>query len=322
MQTKKPTVYVTRRLPADVTNRLVGDYDARLNEDDHLPSNDEIESGVEGADAIITTSNEPFRKERIDALPSSIKIITTFSVGFEHIDIQAAKDRGIQVGNTPDVLTEATADIAMLCLLGAARRAHEAASLLREGRWVGWHTTQLVGMELKGAAVGIVGMGRIGRAFARRARGFGLTIHYHNRTQLREELAEGALYYGSVDELLPKVDILSLHCPASPATTDMVNAKSLASMRPGSILVNTARGALVDEAALIDALKNGHLAAAGLDVFKNEPNVNREILALDNVFALPHIGSATIHTRNQMGFCCLDNLDACFAGRPIPHPVT
>jgi lactate dehydrogenase-like 2-hydroxyacid dehydrogenase len=319
MNEQRPTIFVARRLPPAVTERLVAGYDARLNEDDHALGEDEIQAGLAGADGVITASDIRWDAARLRSLPEKVKILTTFSVGVDHIDLEAAKARGLKVGNTPEVLTEAVADIAMLCLLGAARRAVEAQRMLREERWTGWHTTQLVGQELHGRKLGIVGMGRIGQATARRARGFGLEIHYHNRTRLPTDREAGAVYHSALAEMLAAVDIVSLSCPATPATTRMVNAEFLAAMKPGSILINTARGVLVDERALTDALDAGHLFAAGLDVFNNEPNVDPHLLTYDNIFALPHIGSATVETRNAMGFCCLDNLDACFAGRPLPY---
>ena len=318
MADRRPTILATRRLPPAVTERLVRSYDARLNEDDHALSEAELAAGLVGAEGVITASSTTWDAKRIQSLPDSVKILTTFSVGFEHIDLDAAKARGLKVGNTPEVLTEAVADIAMLCLLGAARRAWEAQTMLREGRWVGWETMQLVGMELAGAKLGIVGMGRIGRATARRAKGFGMEVHYHNRRPVGADEDEGATYHASLDTLLPAVDIVSLSCPATPETMRMVDAAFLAKMKPGSILVNTARGALVDEAALMAALDSKHLFAAGLDVFDDEPNVDPKILRYTNVFALPHIGSATVHTRNAMGYCCLDNLDAFFAGKSLP----
>ncbi|MEO1089703.1 MAG: D-glycerate dehydrogenase [Pseudomonadota bacterium] len=314
----RPTIFVTRRLPPAVTERLIADYDARLNDDDRPLNDDEVAAGLADADGIITASPMKWDAARIAALPKRVTILTTFSVGYEHIDLEAAKARGLRVGNTPDVLTEAVADIAMLCLLGAARRVVEATSTLRGGRWTGFHTTQFVGMELHGRKLGIVGMGRIGRAIARRARGFGLAVHYHNRHRLPADEEQGAVFHDRLDSLLPEVDAVSLSCPATPETKLMVDGEFLAQMKPGSILVNTARGALVDETALKVALASGHLFAAGLDVFHDEPNVDPGLLALDSVFALPHIGSATVDTRNAMGFCCLDNLDAHFAGRPLP----
>ncbi len=319
MNDTRPTIFVTRRLPPAVTERLVAGYDARLNEDDHPLGEDEIQAGLAGADGVITASDIRWDAARIRSLPENVKILTTFSVGYDHIDLDAAKARGLEVGNTPEVLTEAVADVAMLCLLGAARRAVEAQRMLREGRWTGWHTTQLVGQELHGRKLGIVGMGRIGRATARRARGFGLEIHYHNRKRLPADQEEGAVFHEDLATMLPEVDIVSLSCPATPETTRMVDAGFLQAMKPGSILVNTARGALVDERALTDALDSGHLYAAGLDVFEGEPDVDPRLLEYDNIFALPHIGSATVETRNAMGFCCLDNLDAFFKGEPLPY---
>ncbi|TVQ37427.1 MAG: D-glycerate dehydrogenase [Geminicoccaceae bacterium] len=318
MADQRPTIFVTRRLPPAVTERLVETYDARLNEDDHPLSDAELKAGLADADGVITASSTSWDEARFASLPERVKIVTTFSVGFEHIDLDAAKARGVRVGNTPEVLTEAVADIAMLCLLGAARRGWEAQSMLREGRWKGWHTTQLVGMELAGKKLGIVGMGRIGRATARRAKGFGIEVHYHNRRPLGAGEDEGATFHANLETLLPAVDIVSLSCPATPETMRMVDAAFLAKMRPGSILVNTARGALVDEAALMAALDSGHLFAAGLDVFDNEPNVDPKLVRYENIYALPHIGSATVDTRNAMGFCCLDNLDAFFTGKPLP----
>jgi lactate dehydrogenase-like 2-hydroxyacid dehydrogenase len=319
MNDPRPTIFVTRRLPPAVTERLIAGYDARLNDDDHPLGEDEIQAGIVDADGLIVASDIRWDAARIRSLPEHVKILTTFSVGYDHIDLDAAKARGLRVGNTPEVLTEAVADIAMLCLLGAARRAVEAQRMLREGRWTGWHTTQLVGRELHGRKLGIVGMGRIGQAIARRARGFGLEIHYHNRKRLPADQEAGAVFHAELATMLPEVDIVSLSCPATPATTRMVDAGFLQAMKPGSILVNTARGALVDEHALTDALETGHLFAAGLDVFDNEPNVDPRLMDYDNLFALPHIGSATVETRNAMGFCCLDNLDAFFAGRELPY---
>ncbi len=315
---KQPRILVTRRLPEAVTERLLRDYDADLNADDRPLSDAELAAGIARADGLFVASNIKWDAERLSALPDNVKILVTFSVGHDHIDLDAARRRGLKVGNTPDVLTEAVADIAMLCLLGAARRAVESQRMLHRGEWEGWHSTQLVGMELTGRKLGIVGMGRIGRATARRARGFGLEIHYHNRQRLDAEAEQGAIYHDRLETMLPVVDIVSLSCPATAETTRLVDATFLRAMRPGSILVNTARGALVDEHDLLAALESGHLFAAGLDVFDNEPHVNPKLVARDDVFSLPHIGSATVNTRNAMGFCCLDNLDAFFQGRPLP----
>ncbi len=321
MSDPRPTIFVTRRLPRAVTERLVADYDARLNEDDLALGEDDIQAGLAGADGVITTPDMRWDAARIRSLPENVKILTTFSVGVDHIDLAAAKRRGLRVGNTPEVLTDAVADVAMLCLLGAARRAAEAQRLLREGRWTGWTTTQLLGRDLHGRRLGIVGMGRIGRAIAHRARAFGLAIHYHNRSRLPADAEAEAVYHDDLVAMLGEVDVVALGCPATAETTRLVDADFLAAMKPGAILVNTARGALVDEHALLDALDRGHLFAAGLDVFDHEPDVDPALLAHDSIFALPHIGSATVETRDAMGFRCLDNLDAFFAGRELPYGV-
>lgn len=314
----KLRVLATRALPAAVDHRLARDYEAHLNPDDRLLSPQEIVSAAAGCFAIICTPTDRFDSALIERLPASIKLLATFSVGYEHIDVAAAQARAIQVSNTPDVLTDATADIALLCLLGAARRAWEAETLLRQDRWVGWTTTQLCGTHVSGKRLGILGMGRIGRAVAARARGFGMTIHYANRRRLAPEQEQGAIYHQQPDEMLPHCDFLSLNAPSTPDTHHFLNAERIALLPDGAIVVNTARGTLVDDNALIDALISGKIAAAGLDVFEGEPQIDSRYRTLPNTFLLPHIGSATVETRNAMGFACLDNLDAVAAGRPGP----
>ena len=317
----KPVVFVTRRLPEAVEARANRDYACRWNETDGVLTAADLVAGAAEARAILTCPTERWSREVIAALPDHIEIIATFSVGHDHIDVAAAKERGIIVTNTPDVLTEATADVAMLCLLAASRRVPEAQAMLREGRWQRWNPTELLGPGLQGKNLGIVGMGRIGRALATRARAFGLCIHYHNRSRLAPELEAGAVYHETLATMLPAVQFLSLNCPATPENAGMIDASSLALLPAGAVLVNTARGALVDDDALIAALESGHLAAAGLDVFNNEPAFDRRYLDRPNAFLLPHIGSSTVETRNGMGFRCLDNLDAHFAGRPVPDAV-
>ncbi len=311
-----------RALPAAVTERLTRDYDARLNPDDRTMSPEEIATAAEGCFAVICVATDTFGREVIDKLPDSVKIIATFSVGYEHVDLTAAKKRGIVVTNTPDVLTDATADIAMLCLLGAARRAWEAETMLRQGRWTGWTTTQLVGVHVTGKRLGIFGMGRIGRAVAQRGRGFGMEIHYTNRSRLPAELEHGAEFHDTPEELLRHSDFLSINAPSTADTYHFLNAERIALLPDSAVVVNTARGTLVDDEALIAALKSGKLAAAGLDVFEGEPKVDPRYFDLPNAFLLPHIGSATVETRNAMGFICLDNLDAVAAGRPAPNALT
>lgn len=317
----KPVVFVTRRLPEAVEARLERDYEVRWNADDAVLEGDALVQGAAGADAILTCPTERWTAAILEALPASVRIIATFSVGHDHIDVAAARRAQIIVTNTPDVLTEATADVAMLCLLAASRRVTESQALMRRGDWARWTPTELLGRGLQGRTLGIVGMGRIGRALASRARAFGLTIHYHNRSRLVAEQEAGATYHETLETMLPQAHFLSLNCPATAENTDMINAERLKLLPEGAVLVNTARGTLVDDDAVIDALKSGRLLAAGLDVFKNEPDFDRRYLDLPNAFLLPHIGSATLETRNGMGFRCLDNLDACFAGRPIPDAV-
>ncbi len=267
------------------------------------------------AHAILPCHTEHLRAEVIARLPDSVRIIANFSVGVDHCDLEAAKARGIVVTNTPDVLSDATAEIAILLMLGAARRASEGERLVRAGQWKTWSPAFMVGTQVTGKRLGIVGMGRVGQAVARRVRGLDMAVHYHNRRRLAPEAEAGALYHPSLEEMLPVCDVLSLHCPATPETLDLLNAERIALLPDGAIVVNTARGAIVDEAALIAALGSGKLAAAGLDVYKNEPDIRPEFRELDNAFLLPHIGSATKETRDAMGFRALDNLDAFFAGR-------
>ena len=322
MSNGRPVVFVTRKLTPDVEARLRRDYEARLNPDDRLYSPDELIEHARGADAVLTCSTEKWPAEMIRRLPESVRAIATFSVGYEHIDLDAARERGLVVTNTPEVLTEAVADVTMLLLLGAARRATESADLIRTGRWDGFRAYTLLGLELNGSTLGIVGMGRIGRAVARRARGFGLEVHYHNRNRLPPELEQGAIYHHSLEAMLPHCRFVSINCPADSGNRHLFNAETIALMPEGSVLLNTARGSLVHDEALLAALRSGQLFAAGLDVFENEPNLHPGYLGQPNAFLMPHIGSATVETRNAMGFCCLDNLDAIFAGKAAPNALT
>lgn len=315
---KKPIVFVTRRLPDAVTERLVRGYEARLNPEDRILTAEEIAAGSAGADALIVTPADKITAALIGSLPDTVKAIATFSVGYEHVDLNAAKARGLVVTNTPDVLTDATADITLLLMLGAARRAHEGEAIVRDGSWKSWATTFMLGTHVTGKRLGILGMGRIGQAVAKRARGFDMTIHYSNRSRLPADKEQGAIFHADPDEMLQHADFLSINCPATPETYHFLNAERIAKLPDGAIVVNTARGTIVDDEALIAALKSGKLAAAGLDVYENEPNLNPGYRTLKNTFLLPHLGSATIETRNAMGFKCLDNLDAFFAGKTPP----
>lgn len=315
----QPIVVATRAFPEAVHQRLAALFDARLNLDDTPYSTAELAARAAGAAGVMIAATEPMDRSRIEALPDTVRIIATFSVGYEHIDLAAAKERGIVVTNTPDVVAEATAEIALLLLLGAARRAHEGATLLRTGGWTGWTPTQLLGTQLTGKRLGIVGMGAIGRAFARRARACGLEIHYNNRNRLKPELEDGAVFHASVEEMLPRVQFLSLHCPLTPQTRRLLDARRLALLPEGAIVINTARGGVVDDDALIDALRTGRLAGIGLDVFEGEPRIDPRYAGLERAFLLPHLGTATVETRNAMGFRAIDNLVACLVeGRDPP----
>ena len=317
----KPSLLVTRCLPDAVVARAQRDYDVRLHQqDDPLPQ-DAILAGAATADAIITAPGAPLKADLVAKLPARVKMVATFSVGFDHLDLDAAKAKGLVVSNTPDVLTDATADITLLCLLGASRRAWEGQEMLRKQEWVGWNPRQLMGWSLGGKRLGIYGMGRIGRAVADRARAFGMQILYHNRSRLSPELEKGATYYADPEALLRDSDVFSINAPASAETDNFLDARRIALLPDGAIVVNTARGTLVDDEALIAALKSGKLAAAGLDVYRGEPKLNTGYLPLQNAYLLPHLGSATVETRNAMGFCCLDNLDAFFAGKPVPNRI-
>ena len=314
---EKPILFVTRRLPPDVEARLARDYRAVLNDGDAAYGAADLvdKSRDAGADAILTCGTERFTADVIERLPAHVKILATFSVGYDHIDVAAAKARGLVVTNTPDVLTDATADITMLCLLGAARQAQHAERVLRQGRWGRWAAMDMLGVEVTGKRLGIFGMGRIGQAVARRARGFEMEIHYSNRNRLPPEIELGASYHADPHKMLPHCDFLSTNCPGSAETRHFVNERRIELLPDGAVVVNTARGSVIDDDALISALQSGKLAAAGLDVFEGEPDFDKRYLKLSNVFLLPHIGSATIETRNAMGFRALDNLDAWFAGR-------
>ncbi|MGI9382369.1 MAG: 2-hydroxyacid dehydrogenase [Methyloligellaceae bacterium] len=315
MTENKPVVLVTRKLPDAVESRLAQDYMPRLNPTDELYSSDGLIEAAKGAAAIVPCHTEHLSADVIGRLPEETRIIANFSVGYDHVDTAAAKERGIVVTNTPDVLSDATAEIAMLLMLGAARRASEGERLVRSAEWRDWSPAFMVGSQVTGKRLGIVGMGRVGQVVARRARGFDMAIHYHNRSRLDPELEAGATFYERVEDLLPNCDILSLNCPATPETRHLLNAETISLLPDGAIVVNTARGALVDDAALIAALQSGKLAAAGLDVYNDEPNIDPGYRTLENAFLLPHIGSATHETRDAMGFRALDNLDAFFAGR-------
>lgn len=317
----RPIVFVTRKLPPAVEARVSRDYDARLNPEDRIYTADELAARAADADAMLICTSEKITPALVGRLPARLKVIATFSVGYEHIDVAACRARGIVAANTPGAMTEATANIALLLMLGAARRAYEAQQMVRRGEWQGWSSTMLLGVDFSGKRLGIFGMGRIGQAVAERARAFGLQIHYHNRRRLLAAEEQGAVFHERLDDLLAVSDILSINAPSTPETRHILNAEAIARMPDGAIVVNTARGDMVDDEALIAALKTGRLLAAGLDVFAGEPQLNPAYLDLPNAYLLPHLGSATVETRDRMGFMALDNIDAVLAGRPAPYPL-
>jgi lactate dehydrogenase-like 2-hydroxyacid dehydrogenase len=311
----KPVVLVTRRLPDAVEQRLAENFTTILNPDDQLYTNAELLQLAAQADAILPCHTEKFPAETIAQLPARVKAIANLSVGVDHVDLDAARRRGIIVTNTPDVLSDATAEIAILLMLGAARRASEGERLVRSQQWKDWSPAFMVGQQVTGKRLGILGMGRVGQVVAKRARGFDMSIHYHNRKPLDPAQVGDAIYHDSVETLLENLDVLSIHCPASATTKGLMNRERLALMHRNSILVNTSRGGVIDDDALVAALQNGVIAAAGLDVFNGEPNaIHPGYRELENVFLLPHIGSATHETRQAMGFRAIDNLVAIFKG--------
>jgi lactate dehydrogenase-like 2-hydroxyacid dehydrogenase len=282
---------------------------------------EELLAAAEGADAMFVTPVDRIDAEFVKRVSASVKVIATYSVGYDHIDLRAAAERTIAIANTPGVLTDATADIAMLLLLGASRRAYEAQELVRSGAWKSSNVVALLGWQPTGKILGIFGMGRIGLAVARRARGFGMKIHYYNPVRLPEETVGDAVFHADSLDLLRVSAFLSLNAPESEETHHFLNAKTIQLLPAGSIVVNTARGGLVVDEDLIAALQSGQVAAAGLDVFEGEPKLHPGYLALKNTFLLPHIGSATVETRTAMGMLALDNIDAVLSGNPAPSLV-
>ena len=317
----KPILVVTSRYTREIEDRIDRDYDPRRNPN-HFPfSQQKLLSAAEGADALLITLADRLDFGFFRNVTPTVKIIASYGVGFDHIDLEAAARRKIPVAYTPGVNHEATADIAMLLLLGASRRAYEAQELVRTGAWKPLSPDMLLGWQVGGKVLGIFGMGRVGQAVARRARGFGMKIHYYDTSELPAEIAGDAIYHDDPSDLLRVSQFLSLHAPETPQTHHFLNSKAISLLPPGAILVNTARGGLVVDDDLIAALKTGRIAAAGLDVFEGEPQLHPEYLSLKNTFLLPHIGSATIETRTAMGMLALDNVDAVLRGGSPPTLV-
>jgi lactate dehydrogenase-like 2-hydroxyacid dehydrogenase len=317
----KPTLVVTSRYTKEIEDRIDRDYNPRRNANQRPFSQQELLSAADGADALFITPADRLDSGFFQNVSPAVKIIVTFSVGFEHIDLEAATRRRIPVAYTPGVNHEATADIAMLLLLGASRRAYEAQEMVRTRAWKPLSPDMLLGWQVGGKVLGILGMGRVGQAVARRARGFGMNIHYYDTSELAAEIAGDAVFHENPSDLLRVSQFLSLHAPETPRTHHFLDSKAIGLLPFGAIVVNTARGGLVVDNDLIAALKTGRVAAAGLDVFEGEPQLHPEYLSLKNTFLLPHIGSATIETRTAMGMLALDNVDAALSGGSPPTLV-
>ena len=316
MTQKKPVVHLTRKLPDSTETRMRELFDARLNETDIPPSKEQLQAMMQEADVLVPTVTDRIDADLIAGAGDQLKLMASFGTGVDHIDLAAAKARGIIVTNTPGVLTEDTADIVMALMLAVPRRLAEGDRLTRSGEWTGWAPTRMLGHRINGKRLGIIGMGRIGCAVARRARGFGLSIHYHNRKPVHPE-AEAELeatYWESLEQMLSRVDIVSVNCPHTPATHRMLSREKLELIQPSAYLVNTSRGEVIDEEAFAALLETGHIAGAGLDVYADEANITRSLLDLPNVVLLPHIGSATIEGRLEMGDKVIINIQTFWDG--------
>jgi len=322
-QKKKPVVVVTRRLPDVIETRMMELFDARLNLDDHPMSQEELAKAAAEADVLVPTVTDRIDAGILSQAGPNLRLVASFGTGVDHIDLKTARQRGITVTNTPGVLTEDTADMTMGLILAVARRLTEGERLVRSGDWTGWSPTHMLGHRLWGKRLGIIGMGRIGQAVARRARGFGLAIHYHNRRRVPDEVESEleATYWDSLDQMIARMDVISVNCPHTPATFHLLNARRLKLLQPHCLIVNTSRGEVIDENAMTRMLEKGDLAGAGLDVFEHEPAVNPKLLKLDNVVLLPHMGSATIEGRMAMGEKVIINVKTFVDGHTPPDRV-
>ena len=321
----RPRILVTRRWPEAVERRLCELFDTTLNTDDHRLSADELRAALRDFDAVLPTVSDRLDASVLSVDAARARILANYGVGYSHIDIDAARACGLVVTNTPGVLTDCTADLALTLMLMVARRAGEGEREVRAGQWSGWRPTHLVGTRLSGKTLGIIGMGRIAIAVARRAQhGFGMKVVYFNRSPVAPAQLAGldATACARIEDVLAQADFVSLHCPGGGANRHLIDAARLAAMPPHAYLINTARGDVVDEAALVDALQHGRIAGAGLDVYENEPQLHPGLLALDNVVLLPHLGSATRETREAMGMRVVDNLVAFFDGKRPPDQVS
>ena len=304
-------ILITRKLIKDSEDKASKVFEAKFNSNDELYSQSKVIEMSQGCDGILSSLTEKLDKETIDKLPDTVKIISNFAVGFGNIDLTAAKDRGIVVTNTPEVLSDATAEIGVLLILGACRRAAEGINSAREGGWK-WSADYLIGKQLTGTRLGVLGMGRIGQKIAKIAKSLGMIIHYHNRSKLDSKKENGAIYHDSVKSLFSVSDVLSICCPATKETENMINKETVEYFPKGAVITNVARGDIVDDEALIDALNRRKIYAVGLDVYKNEPNLNPGYLKIKSAFILPHLGSATKDTRIAMANLAIDNIDEFF----------
>lgn len=318
----KARLVVARPVPQAVTERARTEFDAVVSDDRDMGADQVVQALADHrADGLFLSSNLKLNADLIARLPASVRVAATCSVGFDHIDVAAAKARGLVVTNTPEVLTDCTADLAFMLLLCATRRAWEYAQIMREGWGRSFGMREMLGVQASNKTIGIVGFGRIGRAVAQRARGFNMRVLYTDMARAAPELEQGAEFVPSLAALLPRCQIVSLHAPGGAATDRLMNRETIGLLPRGAVLVNAARGSLVDEDALIAALQSGQLFAAGLDVFRSEPGFDTRLAALPNVFLTPHMGSATVETRNAMGFRALDNIAAVLAGKPAIDPL-
>ena len=304
-------ILITRKLIESSEIYASKIFSVKLNEKDKLLNKDDLINKSQDCDGILSSITDNFNADVISKLSDKVKIISNFAVGFGNIDINAAKKRNIAVTNTPDVLTAATAEIAILLLIGAARRTREGIEWVQKQNWK-WSSTFLCGKQLSGSRLGILGMGRIGRAVAERAKSFGMTVHYHNRSQLEPNLEKGAKYHKSLESLLSVSDFFSINCPATKETKNIINKKTIKYFPDGAVISNSARGDMIDDDSMIEALKNGKIFSLGLDVYNGEPSIHPEYLTLPNVFVLPHLGSSTLKTRKAMGDLAVKNIEQFF----------
>ncbi len=323
MPKKKPLVVVTRKLPHAIETRMMDLFDVRLNLNDKPMTTAQLSAAVREVDVLVPTVTDRIDAEVLAHAVRKLRLIANYGTGVDHIDLAAAAKRGITVTNTPDVLTEDTADMTIALILAVSRRLAEGERVLRAGEWKGWSPTWMLGQRISGKRLGIIGMGRIGSAVARRGRGFGLSVHYHNRhrvsPQMEAELE--ATYWESLDQMLARMDIISINCPHTPATYHLLSKRRLKLLQPHAYIVNTARGEVINENALIGLLEAGEIAGAGLDVYESEPALNAKLLKMDNVVLLPHMGSATIEGRQDMGEMVLINIQIFVDGHKPPNRV-